>query len=116
MVHWAFSAFLIILIMGEDMVVSKLLTKYQKERFQNIRWLISTRGHRIGRSFMLACAFVQESLDSGVVRIWDHKIHADILKEIQKVIDMLNATSNKVHYDIKYNMTNRSILVKRIAK
>ena len=116
MVHWVSSTFLIILIMGEDMVVSKLLTKCQKERFQVIQWLISTGDHRIGRSFVLACAFVQESLDRGVVRIWDHKVHADILKEVQKVIDMLNATSSKVHYDIKYNMTDRSILVKRIAK
>jgi hypothetical protein len=116
MVHWAFSAFLIILIMGKDMVVSKLLTKYQKKRFQSIQWLISTEDHRIGRSFVLACAFVQKSLDRGVVRIWDHRVHADILTEIQKVINMLNATNNKVHYDIKYNMTDRSILVKRIAK
>jgi len=98
------------------MVVSKLLTKYQKERFQVIQWLVSTGNYRTGRSFALACAFVQESLNRGVVRIWDHRTHADILKEIQKVVDMLNATSNKVHYDIKYNMTNRSILVKRIAK
>ncbi len=90
------------------------LTEDQEEKYQAIRWLLSSGPFRSGKSTMMAMAFIEQGLrDLGSeVLIFDHNRNPQCSQTmLEKIEGIFKTMRNSQAYYLKINKSNCSITI-----